>query len=120
MAMMGWAADTVGLLLLVSTIPLGFFGLGLLTDWLEMTAWFDPARGGSVKFFLYVFWTCGHPAIYLPFIPAIAILYKMMLRFLGRPMCPRTGEGSGSPTRRLPAAGRAVARAGSRIRRGRR
>jgi cytochrome c oxidase subunit 1 len=86
MPMMGWAAATVGLLLLVSTIPLGFVGLGLLTDWLEITAWFDPARGGSVKFFLYVFWTYGHPAVYLPFIPAIAIIYTLMPRFLGRPM----------------------------------
>jgi cytochrome c oxidase subunit 1 len=86
MPMMGWSAITLGLLLLVSTIPLGFVGLGLLTDWLEMTAWFDPARGGSVKFFLYVFWTYGHPAVYLPFIPAIAIVYTLMPRFLGRPM----------------------------------
>ncbi len=84
--MMGWGSAVVGLLLIVSTIPLGFIGLGLLTDWLEVTAWFDPARGGSVKFFLYVFWTYGHPAVYLPFIPAIAILYTLMPRILGRPM----------------------------------
>ncbi|GMQ76070.1 MAG: hypothetical protein BMS9Abin01_1334 [Gammaproteobacteria bacterium] len=86
MPMIGWAAATVGLLLLVSTIPLGFIGLGLLTDWLEVTAWFDPARGGSVKFFLYMFWTYGHPAVYLPFIPAIAIIYTLLPRYLGRPM----------------------------------
>ncbi len=84
--MMGWGAAVVGLLMIVSTIPLGFIGIGLLTDWLEMTAWFDPARGGSVKFFLYVFWTYGHPAVYLPFVPAIAILYTLMPRILGRPM----------------------------------
>jgi len=84
--MMGWGCAVVGLLLIISTIPLGFIGLGLLTDWLEVTAWFDPARGGSVKFFLYVFWTYGHPAVYLPFIPAIAILYTLMPRILGRPM----------------------------------
>jgi cytochrome c oxidase subunit 1 len=86
MPMMGWAAVTVGLLLLVSTIPLGFVGLGLFTDWLEISAWFDPARGGSVKFFLYVFWTYGHPAVYLPFIPAIAVIYTLLPRYLGRPM----------------------------------
>jgi cytochrome c oxidase subunit I len=86
MPMMGWAAATVGLLLIASTIPLAFIGLGLLTDWMQITAWFDPARGGSVKFFLYMFWTYGHPAVYLPFIPAIAILYTLLPRFLGRPM----------------------------------
>jgi cytochrome c oxidase subunit I len=86
LSMMGWGSAVVGLLLIVSTFPLGFIGLGLLTDWLQMTAWFDPARGGSVKFFLYIFWTYGHPAVYLPFIPAIAILYTLLPRILGRPM----------------------------------
>jgi cytochrome c oxidase subunit I len=86
MPMMGWGSMIVGLLLVVSTIPLGFIGLGLLTDWLEVTAWFDPARGGSVKFFLYMFWTYGHPAVYLPFIPAIAIVYTLLPRYLGHPM----------------------------------
>lgn len=86
--MMGWGALSVGVLLVVSTIPLGFVGFGLLTDWLQLfdTAFFDSARGGSVMFFLYVFWTYGHPAVYLPFIPAIAVLYTLMPRFLGRPM----------------------------------
>jgi cytochrome c oxidase subunit I len=84
--MMGWASAVVGLLLIVATVPLGMIGLGLFTDWMEFTAWFDPARGGSVKAFLYIFWTYGHPAVYLPFIPAIAILYTLMPRILGRPM----------------------------------
>jgi len=84
--MIGWGSAIVGLLMIISTIPLGFIGLGLFTDWMEITAWFDPARGGSVKFFLYVFWTYGHPAVYLPFIPAIAILYTLMPRMLGKPM----------------------------------
>jgi cytochrome c oxidase subunit 1 len=84
--LMAWAAGTVGALFMVSTVPLGFIGLGLLTDYLEMTAYFDPSRGGSVKFFLYVFWSYGHPAVYLPFVPAIAVLYTLMPRFLGHPM----------------------------------
>ncbi len=86
LSMMGWGSAVVGLLLIIATVPLGMIGLGLFTDWMEYTAWFDPARGGSVKLFLYVFWTYGHPAVYLPFIPAIAILYTLMPRILGRPM----------------------------------
>ncbi len=86
--LMAWAAGTVGLLFMASTFPLGFVGFGLLSDWAEWSAvaFFDPSRGGSVKFFLYVFWTYGHPAVYLPFVPAIAIIYTIMPRFLGRPM----------------------------------
>lgn len=86
--MMGWAALAVGFLLVVSTIPLGFVGFGLASDFLQLgeTAYFDPARGGSVQFFLYVFWTYGHPAVYLPFIPAIAVVYTLLPRYLGKPM----------------------------------
>ncbi|PCH66093.1 MAG: hypothetical protein COC12_13740 [Rhodobacteraceae bacterium] len=86
--LMAWAAGTIGLLFMVSTLPLGFVGYGLLSDWAQWTdvAWFDPSRGGSVQFFLYVFWTYGHPAVYLPFVPAIAIIYTIMPRFLGHPM----------------------------------
>ncbi|MBL4873923.1 MAG: cbb3-type cytochrome c oxidase subunit I [Rhodobacteraceae bacterium] len=86
--MMGWGTFSVGVLLVVSTIPLLFIGFGLLSDWMQWfdTAFFDPARGGSILTFLYVFWTYGHPAVYLPFIPVIAVLYTLMPRFLGRPM----------------------------------
>lgn len=88
LSMMGWGAFSVGVLLVVSTIPLGFVGWGLFSDWMMFgeTAYFDPARGGSIELFLYVFWTYGHPAVYLPFIPAIAVLYTLMPRILGRPM----------------------------------
>ncbi len=86
--LMAWAAGTVGLLFIASTLPLGFVGYGLLSDWGQWTnvAYFDPSRGGSVKFFLYMFWTYGHPAVYLPFVPAIAVIYTIMPRLLGNPM----------------------------------
>jgi len=86
--LMAWAAGTVGLLFMVSVIPLGFVGFGLLSDGLQWfsTAFFDPSRGGSTQFFLYMFWTYGHPAVYLPFVPAIAVIYTIMPRFLGHPM----------------------------------
>jgi cytochrome c oxidase subunit 1 len=86
--LMAWGAGTIGLLFMISVVPLGFVGWGLLSDWAQWTdvAWFDPSRGGSVQRFLYMFWSYGHPAVYLPFVPAIAIIYTIMPRFLGRPM----------------------------------
>ncbi len=86
--LMGWAAGTVGLLFMVSVLPLAFAGFGLLSDGLHWrdVAWFDPSRGGSVQFFLYLFWSYGHPAVYLPFVPAIAVIYTIMPRFLGHKM----------------------------------
>lgn len=86
MPLMGWAALSEGVLLMVSTPVLGFVGLMMLTDWLELTAVFDPARGGSVMTFMFLFWFYGHPAVYLPLVPAIAILYTLMPRLLGKPM----------------------------------
>ncbi len=86
MPLMGWAMLSEAGLLLISTPLLALVGLFLLTDWLGATALFDPARGGSVKTFLWMFWFYGHPAVYLPLVPAIAIVYTLLPRFLGRPM----------------------------------
>lgn len=84
--LMGWAMLSEGLLLILSTPALGLVGLFLFTDWAGVTAIFDPARGGTVKTFLWLFWFYGHPAVYLPLVPAIAIVYTLMPRYLGRPM----------------------------------
>ncbi len=86
MPLMGWAMLSEAGLLLVSTPLLGLVGVFMLTDWLGATAIFDPARGGDVMTFLWMFWFYGHPAVYLPLVPAIAILYTLLPRFLGRPM----------------------------------
>ena len=84
--LMGWGLLTEAGLLLFSTPMLALVGMLLLTDWLQMTAVFDPARGGSAKTFLWMFWFYGHPAVYLPLVPAIAIVYTLLPRYLGRPM----------------------------------
>lgn len=86
MPLMGWANLALGVTLIVSTPGLALTGLFLLTDWAQITALFDPARGGDVKTFLWLFWWYGHPAVYLPFIPAIAIIYTLLPRHLGRPV----------------------------------
>jgi cytochrome c oxidase subunit 1 len=84
--LMGWGMVSEAALLLLSTPLLFLVGVFLLTDWLGATALFDPVRGGSTTTFLWMFWFYGHPAVYLPLVPAIAILYTLLPRFLGRPM----------------------------------
>lgn len=86
MPLMGWAMLTEGAMLVLSTPVLTLVGVLLLTDWLELTAVYDTARGGSAVTYLWMFWTYGHPAVYLPLIPAIAFVYTLLPRFLGRPM----------------------------------
>lgn len=86
MPLLGWAMLTEAGLLIFSTPMLSLVGIVLITDWLGMTALFDPARGGSAVTFLWMFWFYGHPAVYLPLVPAIGFIYTLMPRFLGRPM----------------------------------
>ena len=86
MPLMGWAALSEGLLLIISTPVLGLVAVYLFTDWMQYTAMFDPARGGNVMTFMFLFWFYGHPAVYLPLVPAIALLYTLLPRMLGRPM----------------------------------
>lgn len=83
--LLGWAMLTEAGLLIMSTPALILVGLILTTDWIEFTAIFDAARGGSTKTFLWMFWFYGHPAVYLPLVPAVGILYTLFPRFLGRP-----------------------------------
>ena len=84
--LMGWGAISEGILLMGSTPILAVVGMTMLTDWMEVTALFDPARGGDVMTFMFMFWFYGHPAVYLPLMPAIAVLYTLLPRFLGRPI----------------------------------
>ena len=84
--LLAWAMYSESALLIFSTPLLGLTGAVLLTDWLGVTALFDPGRGGDAMTFMYIFWFYGHPAVYLPLVPAIAIIYTLMPRLLGRPM----------------------------------
>ena len=84
--LMGWGAISEGILLIGSTPALGLVGITMFTDWMEMTAVYDPARGGNVMTFMFTFWFYGHPAVYLPLMPAIAVLYTLLPRMLGRPI----------------------------------
>jgi cytochrome c oxidase subunit 1 len=90
MPLMGWAMLVEAGLLVFSTPMLTLVGLILITDWLGVSAVFDPARGGSGVTFLWMFWFYGHPAVYLPLVPAIGIVYTLLPRFLGRPMWSNT------------------------------
>lgn len=84
--LMGWAGIAEGVLLMGSTPVLGLVGVFMLTDWAGLTAMYDPARGGSTTTFMFMFWFYGHPAVYLPLVPAIGALYTLLPRFLGRPI----------------------------------
>ncbi len=90
MPLLGWGMFSEALLLLLSTPMLALVGAILLTDWVGLTGIYDPALGGSTTTFLWMFWFYGHPAVYLPLVPAIAVVYTLMPRFLGRPMWSRT------------------------------
>ena len=84
MPLSGWGALTGGLFLIVSAPMLSVVGVIMLTDFLEITAIYDPARGGDALTFLFMSWFYGHPAVYLPLVPLIAVLYHLLPKILGR------------------------------------
>ena len=84
--LMGWGAISEGILLVGSTPALGLVAIFMFTDWMQWTGMYDPALGGNVMTFMFTFWFYGHPAVYLPLMPAIAVLYTLLPRFLGRPI----------------------------------
>jgi len=84
MPLSGWSALTGGLFLVLSAPALSVVGVYMLTDYLELTALFDPARGGDALTFLFMSWFYGHPAVYLPLVPLVGVLYHMLPRLLGR------------------------------------
>jgi len=84
MPLAGWGALTGGLFLTISAPMLSIVGVIMLTDFLQITAIYDPARGGDALTFLFMSWFYGHPAVYLPLIPLIAVLYHMLPKMLGR------------------------------------
>ncbi|MBL4691696.1 MAG: cbb3-type cytochrome c oxidase subunit I [Rhodospirillales bacterium] len=84
MPLSGWAALTGGIFLVFSAPMLSLVGALLLTDYLQITAIYDPARGGDALTFLFMSWFYGHPAVYLPLVPLIGVLYHMLPRMLGR------------------------------------
>ncbi|MHA1597726.1 MAG: cytochrome c oxidase subunit I [Alphaproteobacteria bacterium] len=84
MPLSGWAALTGGLFLILSAPALSLVGALMLTDFLQITAIYDPARGGDALTFLFMSWFYGHPAVYLPLVPLIGVLYHMLPRMLGR------------------------------------
>ncbi len=89
MPLLGWAMLTEAGMLLISTPMLALVGILLITDWTGVTAIYDTARGGSAVTFLWMFWFYGHPAVYLPLVPAIGIIYTLLPRHLGRPLWSR-------------------------------
>jgi len=84
MPLSGWGALTGGLFLVLSAPALSLVGIILLTDFFQLTAIYEPARGGDALTFLFMSWFYGHPAVYLPLVPLVAVLYHMLPRLLGR------------------------------------
>lgn len=84
MPLSGWGAMTGGLFLVLSAPVLSLVGIIMFTDFMGITAIYDPARGGDALTFLFMSWFYGHPAVYLPLVPLIAVLYHLLPKMLGR------------------------------------
>ena len=58
----------------------------LEADRLFGTAFFVPARGGSVLLYQHLFWFWGHPEVYILFLPATGMISMIIPVFSRRPL----------------------------------
>ncbi len=71
--------------MVVFSVPVLTVAAGLLeSDRLFGTAFYDPARGGSVLLYQHLFWFWGHPEVYILFLPATGMVSAIIPVFSRR------------------------------------
>src|SRR5690606_37512126 len=82
----GWYVLIVGAMILFAFPPLiagdFLFELERAFNW----PFFDVTRGGDPLLWLHLFWSFGHPEVYIIFLPAIALLAMIIPTFAQRPI----------------------------------
>ena len=81
-----WATLSTSFLVVLATPVVTAALIMLLSDRRFGTAFFDPAHGGSVAFYLNTFWFFGHPEVYMLILGAWGIVSEIIPVFAGKPL----------------------------------
>jgi cytochrome c oxidase subunit I+III len=81
-----WAMLITAFMIVFAFTPL-IVGTAMLEfDRKGMTRFFDPTAGGAPLLWQHLFWTFGHPEVYIMFIPATGIVSQVVQVFARRPI----------------------------------
>ena len=73
-----WFIVIASILFMVSVGPLIAGAVMLLFDQLQITGFYDPAKGGDPLLWQHLFWFFGHPEVYVVLLPAIGVCAEII------------------------------------------
>ena len=86
MPIMVWTMLVVGAMMLLGFPPLIVASTLLEAERTLGVPFFDPARGGDPLLWQHLFWSFGHPEVYVMFLPAAAVISTIVPVFARRPL----------------------------------
>ena len=81
-----WAMLVTSFLVMLAMPAIMVGSTTLILDRLVGTHFYNPAEGGDVLLWQHLFWFCGHPEVYIIFLPATGMGSSMLPAFVGRPV----------------------------------
>jgi cytochrome c oxidase subunit I+III len=81
-----WAMLVTAFMLVLAFTPLIVGTAMLELDRKGLTRFFDVAAGGDSLLWQHIFWSFGHPEVYIMFLPALGIVSHIVQTFSGRPL----------------------------------
>ena len=81
-----WAMLVTAFMIIFAFTPLIVGTAMLELDRKGITSFFVPAAGGDALLWQHLFWTFGHPEVYIMFLPAIGIVTHIVQAFARRPV----------------------------------
>lgn len=86
MPVMAWTMLVVGAMMLLGFPPLMVASALLEAERTLGVPFFDPSRGGDPMLWQHLFWSFGHPEVYVMFLPAAAVISTIVPVFARRPI----------------------------------
>ena len=84
MPVFAWSMLVAAFMIIFAFTPLIVGTIFLEMDRMHFTTFFVPEAGGEPLLWQHIFWTFGHPDVYIMFIPAVGIISQVVQTFSRR------------------------------------